>query len=202
MHLILSNVSFSGLKQFIIILICDTISSLNLVWAAIECSLAILNESNPLTNRWNGAIRIKSSVDFWYLRISRNATVPGRQRRVFDFTLLLLLAAFALLFVFVSRILSIRWGCARLRAVCRREVSVLRCDNALLSFCWDDEELEATGRVGRDELDGPGRDEELGAAGRGPEIRFPRAFLPPAVLFLAIFLKLPPRSAIIVDSLD
>ena len=30
------------------------------------------------TRRWNGSLRIKSSVDFWYLRISRKATVPGR----------------------------------------------------------------------------------------------------------------------------
>ena len=30
------------------------------------------------TSRWNGSFRIKSSVDFWYLRISRRATVPGR----------------------------------------------------------------------------------------------------------------------------
>jgi hypothetical protein len=30
------------------------------------------------TNRWKGNFRIKSSVDFWYLRISRRATVPGR----------------------------------------------------------------------------------------------------------------------------
>merc|ERR1712151_1484693 len=30
------------------------------------------------TRRWNGSLRIKSSVDFWYLRISRRATVPGR----------------------------------------------------------------------------------------------------------------------------
>lgn len=30
------------------------------------------------TRRWNGSLRIKSSVDFWYRRISRRATVPGR----------------------------------------------------------------------------------------------------------------------------
>ncbi len=30
-----------------------------------------------LTNLWKGSLRIKSSVDFWYLRISRRATVPG-----------------------------------------------------------------------------------------------------------------------------
>jgi len=29
------------------------------------------------TKRWNGNFRIKSSVDFWYRRISRKATVPG-----------------------------------------------------------------------------------------------------------------------------
>jgi hypothetical protein len=29
------------------------------------------------TSRWKGSFRISSSVDFWYLRISRRATVPG-----------------------------------------------------------------------------------------------------------------------------
>ena len=29
------------------------------------------------TSRWNGSFLISSSVDFWYLRISRRATVPG-----------------------------------------------------------------------------------------------------------------------------
>mgnify|MGYP001093485791 CR=1 FL=1 len=29
------------------------------------------------TSRWKGSFRIKSSVDFWYRRISRRATVPG-----------------------------------------------------------------------------------------------------------------------------
>ncbi|CAN1166113.1 hypothetical protein LINPERPRIM_LOCUS34114 [Linum perenne] len=29
------------------------------------------------TRRWKGSLRIKSSVLFWYLRISRRATVPG-----------------------------------------------------------------------------------------------------------------------------
>merc|ERR1719486_1677760 len=32
------------------------------------------------TRRWNGSLRMSSSVDFWYLRISRRATVPGRYR--------------------------------------------------------------------------------------------------------------------------
>ncbi|OQU86287.1 hypothetical protein SORBI_3003G065001 [Sorghum bicolor] len=32
------------------------------------------------TSRWNGSFRISSSVLFWYLRISRSATVPGRNR--------------------------------------------------------------------------------------------------------------------------
>ena len=31
-----------------------------------------------LTKRWNGNFRMSNSVDFWYLRISLNATVPGR----------------------------------------------------------------------------------------------------------------------------
>ena len=30
-----------------------------------------------LTRRWKGSLRIRSSVLFWYLRISRRATVPG-----------------------------------------------------------------------------------------------------------------------------
>ena len=30
-----------------------------------------------LTRRWNGSFLIKSSVLFWYLRISLKATVPG-----------------------------------------------------------------------------------------------------------------------------
>ncbi|RCV33606.1 hypothetical protein SETIT_7G095400v2 [Setaria italica] len=32
------------------------------------------------TRRWKGSLRISSSVLFWYLRISRSATVPGRKR--------------------------------------------------------------------------------------------------------------------------
>merc|ERR1719288_148609 len=31
-----------------------------------------------LTRRWKGSLRMRSSVDFWYLLISRRATVPGR----------------------------------------------------------------------------------------------------------------------------
>ena len=30
------------------------------------------------TKRWNGSLRMSNSVDFWYRRISRKATVPGR----------------------------------------------------------------------------------------------------------------------------
>lgn len=30
-----------------------------------------------LTRRWKGSLRMSSSVDFWYRRISRRATVPG-----------------------------------------------------------------------------------------------------------------------------
>ena len=33
-----------------------------------------------LTRRWNGSFRMRSSVLFWYRRISRRATVPGRKR--------------------------------------------------------------------------------------------------------------------------
>ena len=29
------------------------------------------------TRRWKGSLRMSSSVDFWYLLISRRATVPG-----------------------------------------------------------------------------------------------------------------------------
>ena len=29
------------------------------------------------TRRWNGSLRMRRSVDFWYFRISRSATVPG-----------------------------------------------------------------------------------------------------------------------------
>ncbi|XBI07831.1 hypothetical protein VPH35_135671 [Triticum aestivum] len=32
------------------------------------------------TRRWKGSLRMSSSVLFWYLRISRSATVPGRNR--------------------------------------------------------------------------------------------------------------------------
>ncbi|XBH97546.1 hypothetical protein VPH35_127201 [Triticum aestivum] len=32
------------------------------------------------TRRWKGSLRMSSSVLFWYLRISRRATVPGRKR--------------------------------------------------------------------------------------------------------------------------
>ena len=36
-----------------------------------------------LTSLWKGSLRMRSSVDFWYLRISRRATVPGRYRWAF-----------------------------------------------------------------------------------------------------------------------
>merc|ERR1711994_1189990 len=32
------------------------------------------------TKRWNGSLRNNNSVDFWYLLISRRATVPGLYR--------------------------------------------------------------------------------------------------------------------------
>lgn len=32
------------------------------------------------THTWKGALRMRSSVLFWYFRISRSATVPGRYR--------------------------------------------------------------------------------------------------------------------------
>lgn len=34
-----------------------------------------------LASRWNGSLRISSSVVFWYFLISRKATVPGRYLR-------------------------------------------------------------------------------------------------------------------------
>ena len=39
--------------------------------------------ATSLTKRWKGSFLIKRFVDFWYLRISRRATVPGRKRRGF-----------------------------------------------------------------------------------------------------------------------
>jgi hypothetical protein len=35
------------------------------------------SRANSRTRRWKGSLRIRSSVDFWYLLISRRATVPG-----------------------------------------------------------------------------------------------------------------------------
>ena len=32
---------------------------------------------DPMTRRWKGSLRTRSSVDFWYLRISAAETVPG-----------------------------------------------------------------------------------------------------------------------------
>ena len=37
--------------------------------------------ATSLTKRWKGSFLINRSVDFWYFRISRRATVPGRNRR-------------------------------------------------------------------------------------------------------------------------
>ena len=41
------------------------------------------SQTTSLTNSWKGSFLIKSSVDFWYFRIWRRATVPGRKRRGF-----------------------------------------------------------------------------------------------------------------------
>lgn len=38
------------------------------------------SDQRLLTTRENGSLRMSSSVLFWYLRISRSATVPGRNR--------------------------------------------------------------------------------------------------------------------------
>ena len=56
--------------------------------SAASCSAIIADDWNlksvlkswaiSLTSRWKGNFLIRSSVDFWYLLISRNATVPGR----------------------------------------------------------------------------------------------------------------------------
>lgn len=40
-----------------------------------------------LTRRWNGSFLMSSSVDFWYRRISRRATVPGLQTNKFPIRL-------------------------------------------------------------------------------------------------------------------
>ena len=37
--------------------------------------------ATSFTKRWKGSFLINKSVDFWYLRISRRATVPRRKRR-------------------------------------------------------------------------------------------------------------------------
>jgi hypothetical protein len=46
-------------------------------------SLLVRSDKNWVTSlvkRWKGSLRRSNSVDFWYLRISRRATVPGRKR--------------------------------------------------------------------------------------------------------------------------
>ncbi|WVZ59556.1 LOW QUALITY PROTEIN: hypothetical protein U9M48_009681 [Paspalum notatum var. saurae] len=58
--------------------------------SAASCSAATADDWNrrsvlkscaiSRTRRWKGSFRIRSSVLFWYLRISRSATVPGRKR--------------------------------------------------------------------------------------------------------------------------
>ena len=40
-----------------------------------------VSNATSFARRWNGSLRIRHSVDFWYLRISRRATVPARTRR-------------------------------------------------------------------------------------------------------------------------
>ena len=39
--------------------------------------------ASSLTSHWNGSFLMSNSVDFWYLLISRRATVPGWYLRVF-----------------------------------------------------------------------------------------------------------------------
>jgi len=39
--------------------------------------------ASSLTSRWKGSFRNSRLVDFWYFRISRRATVPGRYLRFF-----------------------------------------------------------------------------------------------------------------------
>ena len=59
---------------------CDVLAD----FADLETTLAILFQLSLLgrshTSRENGNFAIRSSVDFWYRLISRNATVPGRYR--------------------------------------------------------------------------------------------------------------------------
>ncbi len=47
----------------------------------IECGWLCCQWSR--TSRAKGSLRMSNSVDFWYLRISRKATVPGLYRRGF-----------------------------------------------------------------------------------------------------------------------
>merc|ERR1719192_128547 len=51
-------------------------------WRAITAELwkrrsVLKSWAISLTRRWKGSLRMSSSVDFWYLLISRRATVPG-----------------------------------------------------------------------------------------------------------------------------
>ncbi|KEG05820.1 hypothetical protein DQ04_18141000, partial [Trypanosoma grayi] len=60
------------------------------------------------TSRWNGAFCRRRSVERWNWRISRSATVPGRQRRCACFTpgaAPAALGAFLLFFVVIVRLL-------------------------------------------------------------------------------------------------
>eukprot|EP00484_Ammonia_sp_Unknown_P023715 CAMPEP_0197032712 /NCGR_PEP_ID=MMETSP1384-20130603/11319_1 /TAXON_ID=29189 /ORGANISM="Ammonia sp." /LENGTH=112 /DNA_ID=CAMNT_0042462411 /DNA_START=100 /DNA_END=438 /DNA_ORIENTATION=- len=41
---------------------------------------ALYSPATSRTKRWNGSLRSNNSVDFWYLLISRKATVPGLKR--------------------------------------------------------------------------------------------------------------------------
>lgn len=43
----------------------------------------LIESATSRTTLWKGSFLIRSSVLFWYLRISRRATVPGRKRWVF-----------------------------------------------------------------------------------------------------------------------
>lgn len=81
------------------------------------------------TKRWKGNLRISRSVLFWYLRISRRATVPGLKRWGFlmapslpGFFMLLFLGAFpaagALRGAFTATVLVATLPLVPLRGVC------------------------------------------------------------------------------------
>ena len=51
-------------------------------WKTIEQRCWFTYEPISRTKRWKGSLRMSNSVDFWYLRISRRATVPGLNKHI------------------------------------------------------------------------------------------------------------------------